>query len=1551
MLPLPLTTLIRQLRAAGFPLDPGREMQLRRVVHERGAEYVGRFGEMKYLLAPFVASRPEEQRNFYAFWDRYVADLEREWAGEDDSNMASDVSAPAGWRWLLLPLLAVLAYGAYRYVNPNPPPLRGERYDIKIGLPGAAPDSIYEEYIRLTEGDTLRLLNKTRGRLLGADSSGFRWRVEDLETASVLFASRAEYSSDNFHLEMARPLVQGESLRAILAGDHLGLKAGKSADTLLFIVQCASPPAKPEIKVADGIIEVNAMHAFAVLNPEQGVVYNWDIGQQGLQGASVETDFSREGRYNVSVRAIRDGLENIDLCYSLSTTEVQVVEKGHDLPLLASVPLVKDVRRTFANRSSGYKWGKWLLIGLILGPLLWWKHRRETETRREKTDEEIAEAYPIFDQGPYNVPYRSRNDQISVPADFYRIADQLRVREEAEARVFDGAATIEATVNSGGFPTWRERSLHRPADYLVLVTHNDEFNQQDLLLRRLTDFLSAREAAITVYYHEGQFEHFWNKDYPKGWSPDRLYDRYQQFRLLILGNAHGLVDNYASHEPRLRPDKAKWLNGWARRLVLTTEPSADWTAQEVLLHRHALLYPITLRGLNEGIRMLNETEEYEPHDFVKWRALHQRTNPEPSARYRKWETVSDHEDYLSHDPELMRWLRGLAVSGNPDWNLTIAIGRALDIEVTHDRLLQLSRIPWLAGNRPDHDLRFALLERSSSTDEAAARGAVIKELELVEDSVKGSFAQTEWQTNLAVHQLYLAPASAPQKASLREMIRAGLFTSDQLRELELAAERKERPADYGMTKGSPPPPAPGSLDRLLAKDERDWWDTEPGRRFIGTLVLATGLVLFVLSQLTPERELAEGKTAPWWADVSVVDDAALEANNEAVTLWENTDASIREEEGAVSIPNATAFGNIKSKLKEAWDLREGGYPQAAANRWKTSLNQEGYRLNAAYLDLAADKEVAFRDLLEEEETIAWAGTMPDELSPTLEHQHGLALLGLYLTLNEKYPLGEFPPTGRNQLEKQFPDISWQSSALTGLISAEGKLPDGQEVSDLRTERDSLFADAEGTLRLIEQVTNGLYFDSLTLVMPVNLRTMVAEIEEGAAVQDTTEPPAPVESPQDEELEPQPVSVPDPNQGTDEQEDNTNEKLTRILKRYETYRYNQGLTFGSNRVQDQLARLEEFNNLIRYYIDKAGYMVIDENILSSGLGGRIFGGLGGRLFSGEGNEQGGLILLADPEADSSYLSYPNLERLDKYTYVLIVVSTYNFDPSQQVNGGNLKASAERLKKYFSSLGAEVMMLSDPTQAELMDGVNGIDPSLFSQAIVILNLQQSTGSGSILLGGKDDPVEEFSVAAISEMQAAIEKMDHALLVTNMLNIGDVSAVGTEPSRRLIEMTSSELLTLIQKSGDRSAANYAQAIVRQADVVVNQNNGLISDMARRSGGRNGNDELLYPDNTSAVEFNFLKGSSGYAVETQVGELADLLKVYYRSLKVPDATRRISLLRRRFNTQAVGKLTWSEATFTNLTVAEAIPVLGEINKDTRTAERAYLLALAESLNLAAGE
>jgi hypothetical protein len=1489
---------------------------------------------MKYLLAPFVASRPEEQRNFYAFWDHLVADLEREWADEKEPEGIVSTSS-GGWSWLLLPILCLLAYGAYRFFNPKPPLPQGEHYAIRIGLPDSwvDVDSTYAEFSRLIEGDTLRLLNRTHGKLRGPDSTGFRWRLEDSFTDSVLFTSQ------DFHLEMARPLVQGEGFRAILLGDHLALPIGKTADTLNFFVGCANPPEVPFISAPEGPLLVGETYQFSIRTPKDDEVYDWEIGDLGMQGTTIETSFDQEGQVSITVRAIRGRLENIELCNRWFKLGIQVVPKGYDLPILASLPLVKDEPHTFASRSPAFKWGMWLTGLFLFLPYALWKYRQFKESRREKTDEEIAEAYPIFDQGPYNVPYRSKNDQISVPADFYRIADHLRVREEAEARVFDGPATIEATVNSGGFPSWQEQSLHRPADYLVLVTHNDEFNQQDLLLKRLTDFLSAREAAITVYYHEGQFEHFWNKDYPRGWSADRLFDRYQQYRLLVLGNAHGLVDAYASREPQLEPTKAKWLNGWARRLVLTTEPSADWTVQEVLLHRQTLLYPLTMRGLNEGVRMLNVTEEYEPEDFPKWRTVQQQTNPEPSARYRKWETVADHEEYLREDPELMRWLRGLAVTGNPDWNLTIAIGRALNIEVTHDRLLQLSRIPWLAGNRPDHDLRFALMEHLSPADDAAARMAVIKELELVEGSVQGSFAQTEWQTNLAVHQLHLAPASAPQKASLREMIRAGLFTSDQLRDLELAAQRKEQPVEQLQTKGGPPPPPPGGLDRLLAKDERAWKDTRSGRIVIGTIALATCLMLLVISQLTPERELAPGEAVPWWADVNVVDDAALEANNEAVALWEMTDASIKEQGGDVSIENATALGTIKNQLKQAWNLRGENYQLVANNRWKASLNEEGYRLNAAYLDLAADKEVAFRDLLEEEDAIEWAGASPDDLSPTVEHQHGLTLLGLYQTLNEKYPLADFPPSERSQLEKEFPDIRWQSSAITGLISAEGKLPNGRNVRELRDERDSLYADATSTLRLIEQVTNGLYFDSLTVVMPVNLRTMVEALREeqsGNEAPDMPQQQLPVEEPVTD-----PVQNTPPTTNPPVEESVEVIEFRKLLERYGNFRFQKYIDLKVERGQQK-----------RFLTD------FTPKLDALGADKMIFGLDGPTMLKMLNGKQSDLL---DHDSESVMLFGPQTtlpdqaasEEFKNIQRVVVIVTIDKIPGSDNEPENGLASAAKAFGEYFDKRGWTDFQILNPTQETLGKFLSEIEGNGYGekdQLMIVVNTPIK--DRSLLAFNGNNELTEISDINARRFSDLFGATGHSLVIENTYEISP-NLLLSDPQQNTGNpvpdsgLSATKLLALIQEAGNRRAAISARAVKEQADKVENQNNNLIGSMATQSGGYDRGGKLLYPSDKVAVEQELLKRGGGNDVQTEVTRFANLLDTGYAGLSVPGSGDRISALRKRFNNAVlIGKQNWDAATFTGLTISEAVPILEEISADTRAAEKAYLLALLESLD-----
>ena len=57
-----------------------------------------------------------------------------------------------------------------------------------------------------------------------------------------------------------------------------------------------------------------------------------------------------------------------------------------------------------------------------------------------------------------------------------------------------------------------------------------------------------------------------------------------------------------------------------------------------------------------------------------------------------------HRLYLYDDDDAYRWLRALAVCAQPDWALTLAVGRAIGVQVTHDRLLRLTRIPWLSAN-------------------------------------------------------------------------------------------------------------------------------------------------------------------------------------------------------------------------------------------------------------------------------------------------------------------------------------------------------------------------------------------------------------------------------------------------------------------------------------------------------------------------------------------------------------------------------------------------------------------------------------------------------------------------------------------------------------------------------------------------------------------------------------------------------------------------------------------------------------------------------------
>lgn len=1014
-------------------MDPARAMRLRKVVEQEGQAYLGRLPEMKYLLAPFIARNAKEQEAVYRIWEEFVAEYKGDWEqwGTETPQVLVDEEQP--WyqryrRWLLaavlLPMLGGLAYFLW---EGGVEPILEEEYNVALSRP-------VDDAFKIGAKVTMR--NRTIGTFSVADSSSFVWELHNVEDGTLIQRD----SSWDFNWKVNGEL--GQRFRVSLSSSLAKFPAEKNSSFFEANIHCSTPPILKDADLGSPIYSIGENRILSVSTPEEDVIYQWQIDdQEPIIGSTFEAFFSSPGNHFIQLEAFK-GTDSV-YCYSSARHQIQVQAPGK--PYLAPLPLQRDAPRQYLQIAN-WVWG------LVLWPLLislyfWWRWRRRGKAAETaKTEEELAAAYPISDAGPYYVPYQDQEAKINVPADFYRIADQLRIREAGGRTVFDSAASVSATVQGGGYPSWRETAIHQPAEYLLLLPYTHEFEQRECLLRRLGDFLAEHEAAITTYYHRGDFRHFWNKDYPDGWSATRLLSRYQDYRLIILDTGHGLVDPYESQQPRLLPDLEQLFHRWPRRLLLTTEAVVDWSWQERLLYQHFLLYPADTEGMRKGTIALNQVEEYEPGQYRKWTEELQRHRHEQSSRYRGWVKVADHRAYLADDPELFRWLCGLAVAAQPDFRLTIAIGRALGIEVTHDRLLRLGRIPWLAGNSPAAQLRLALMDELSDEDEVQARLAVLAELEVVASQVQGSFAQTEWVANKAVQQFALEPANPKYKQQIRELRQLGLFSGDQLQELE-----------HGLQKDGP---STSSATELPQLDK--WLDTpEPQPWF--TTDLVWGLLLCLLALIgslacwnynQTIREYKGGEL-PAWQRTAEVDDEALSKNNTAVLLGESLG---REESYQEFVNNQEFWDRAYRQLEEALDLRESNYPLADSNRYALEYNRRAKYLNF----FLADSTTTPQGLIDAEGNLLLQSLEADlnefmaspENDWSLDYAHAIGLMYFYLSTTEGVDT-----------------TTLASTEVVDKLANYIYLAVGY-YNDLRQARDSTF------------------FDSLALTMPVNLQTVL-----------------------------------------------------------------------------------------------------------------------------------------------------------------------------------------------------------------------------------------------------------------------------------------------------------------------------------------------------------------------------------------------------------------------------------------------------------------------------
>ena len=209
---------------------------------------------------------------------------------------------------------------------------------------------------------------------------------------------------------------------------------------------------------------------------------------------------------------------------------------------------------------------------MLLIPKLLVLFSKANETEKEQKEEKTI-ALNQKDKAPYFIPFRDQSGFVKTTAEQFRLADVMRMRQEGLRREVDVASTVKATVNQGGFPKLQFAYNTQPTDYLFLIDEQSANSHQAALFKHLTLQLREQDVYIETFFYHSNFHHFWNRRNPDGLSLEGLRRRYSHFRLVILGDGHGLIDPFAKGEPALRKKDVNTLRMWKQRILLTPVPS------------------------------------------------------------------------------------------------------------------------------------------------------------------------------------------------------------------------------------------------------------------------------------------------------------------------------------------------------------------------------------------------------------------------------------------------------------------------------------------------------------------------------------------------------------------------------------------------------------------------------------------------------------------------------------------------------------------------------------------------------------------------------------------------------------------------------------------------------------------------------------------------------------------------------------------------------------------------------------------------------------------
>ena len=419
-------------------------------------------------------------------------------------------------------------------------------------------------------------------------------------------------------------------------------------------------------------------------------------------------------------------------------------------------------------RRSAIKWTIFLLaLVLIVGLesyLTYFRQRRYRLAFRV----DFAQA----EQGHYRLTDPQQERRMRPEPAFYDLAQRLNQRRASDHLTLDLPQTLRQTIRRGGLPTLAYQTRSYPSEYLVLVEQAHAQDQQARLFLHLMELLRQEDVLITVCTFTDSPATCRRQSDGEPFSLDQLYRRYARARLIVFSDGM----QWATAE--VLAD----LDDWAEKALLTPRPVATWDEQEEALAEHFLVLPTDLSAQLNLVEAFTRGEA-DTAAFLE-RQLLAEADSEPLASY-DLADVHDLRAYLGD--RMLQWLAATAVHPQPEWELTLRLGQALDERarqrrfaesgqfvaeahpvdlLTFGHLQQLARLPWLQAGVMPPQLRRELLDQLDPELEHLARQTVADYL--AEPQPGESEAQRERRAaQHLVQQAHLQPDNTDLQRKLR----------------------------------------------------------------------------------------------------------------------------------------------------------------------------------------------------------------------------------------------------------------------------------------------------------------------------------------------------------------------------------------------------------------------------------------------------------------------------------------------------------------------------------------------------------------------------------------------------------------------------------------------------------------------------------------------------------------------------------------------------------------------------------------------------------------